>query len=294
MIADRRTAYNRAARARPRPMPMPPTRRHAARELRDDARVRALDPRSRTLRPCVPRQDVRHRVRRRGGRRRQVPRHRSRSQPAAQPRHQAGRRPWLPPAGRGDPEGAGHPEPLRARRARHRHRRDGLRARGRGPGARADRGAAVARARELADGRRAQPRVERQLPDGEADGRGRRHRHAALRRSAPDRHRGDPAAARRRRHRAYLADRLLAHRRDLQPDRRGSRDAGRRADERRQADLPDGHRRRAQQPAAAPVGPVDARRRGAARASRAPRVRRPASICPRRSAPATTASSARI
>jgi amino-acid N-acetyltransferase len=39
------------------------------------------------------------------------------------------------------------------------------------------------------------------------------------------------------------------------------------ADERRQADLPDGHRRRAQRPAPAAVGPLDARRRGAARAS---------------------------
>ena len=124
-------------------------------------------------------------------------------------------------------DGAGHPEPLRARRARHRRRRDGLRARSRRPGARAHRGAAVARPRQLADGRRAQPRVERQLPDGEADGRRRRRRHAADRRSAPHRHRGDPAAARRRRHRADLADRLFADRRDLQPDGRGSRDAGR-------------------------------------------------------------------
>ena len=45
----------------------------------------------------------------------------------------------------------------------------------------------------------------------------RRHRHAADRRSAPHRHRGDPAAARRRRHRADLADRLFADGRDLQP-----------------------------------------------------------------------------
>ena len=158
-----------------------------------------------------------------------VPRRRPRPEPAAQPRHPPRRRARLPAAGRGDPRGAGLREPLRARRARDRRRCDGLRARGRRPGARAHRGDAVARPRELADGRRAQPRLVRQLHHRQADGRRRRRRHAAHRRGAPRRHRGDPAAARRRRHRADLADRLFADRRDLQPHRRGSRDAGRRA-----------------------------------------------------------------
>ena len=95
-----------------------------------------------------------------------------------------------------------------------------------GPGARAHRGPAVARPRQLADGGLAQPRVLGQLHHREAAGRGRRRGHAAHRRGAPRGHRGDPAAPGRRRHRADLAHRLLAHRRDLQPDRRGGRDAG--------------------------------------------------------------------
>ena len=245
--------YNRAHRqvadAATRPchaLPTPP-----GRQFRDDAGVRPPDPVGGAVRARVPGQDLRDRVRRRSRRRRGVPGRHPRPQPAAQPRHPAGRRARLPAAGRGDPGGAGHPEPLRARRAHHRRRRDGLRARGGGPGARADRGAAVARPRQFADGRRAQPRVERQLPDREADGRGRRRRHGAVRRSAPHRHRGDPAAPRRRRHRAHLADRLFADRRDLQPDGRGSRHPGRGPPRGDEAHLPDGHRRRAQRPAAA-------------------------------------------
>ena len=252
-----------------------------------------LDARGGALCARVPRQDVRHRVRRRSRRRRGVPGRHPRSQPAAQPGHPAGRRAWLPPAGRGDPRAAGHREPLRARRARHRSRRDGLRARGRGPGARAHRGAAVAGACQFADGRRAQSRVERQLPHRQADGHRRRRGHAADRRSAPHRHRGDPAAAGRRRHRADLADRLFAHRRDLQPDRRGSRDAGRRAAGGDQAHLPDGRRRRAQRPAAIAHRPFDDRRRGAARQGQQADAPTCGSTCPRPSARATTASSAR-
>ncbi len=190
-------------------------------------------------------------------------------------------------------EAQGIPEPLRARRAGHRRRRDGLRARGCGPGARAHRGAALARPRQLADGRRAQPRVERQLPHRQADGRGRRRRHAADRRGPAHRLRGDPAAPGRRRHRADLADRLFAHRRDLQPDRRGSGNAGRGAAGGGQAHLPHGRRRRAQRPAPAADRPVDDRRRGAARQGRKARAGRHSCTCPPRSAPATTASSAR-
>ena len=163
---------------------------------------------------------------------------------------------------------AGHREPLRLRPAGHRRRDDGLRARGRRPGAQPHRGAALARHRELADGGRAHPRVVGQLHHREADGRRRRRRHAADRRGAARRHRRDPPAPRRRRHRADLAARLLAHRRDLQPRAGGSRDPGRGPPRRAQARVPDGDRRRAQRPPAAPHRAVDARRRGAARAAR--------------------------
>ena len=245
MIAERPHPSGRAAAAcAPAPSATPPrgynrahslrdahahpsVRRPARRELRDDALVRASHPLGRALRPRVPRQDVRHRLRRRGGGRRRVPGRDPRSQPAAQPRHPPRRGARLSPADRGHPRRAAHPEPLRQRRARDRHGCDGLRARSRGPGARAHRGAALARPRQLADGGRAQPRVDGQLPHRQADGRRRRHGHAALRRGAPRRHRGDPAAPGRRRHRADLADRLFAHGRDLQPHRRGSRHAGR-------------------------------------------------------------------
>ena len=205
----------------------PHSRPAARRELSDDARVRAPDPLGGAVRACVSRPHLRDRLRRRSGRRRAVSGRDPRPQPAAQPRHPADRRAWLPPAGRKHPRRAGHSEPLCARRADHRPRCDGLRARGRGAGARAHRGAALARARQLADGRRPQSRVQRQLPDGQADGRGRRRRHAVDRRSPAHRHRGHPAAPGRRRHRADLAHRVLADGRDLQPDRRGSRHAGR-------------------------------------------------------------------
>jgi hypothetical protein len=60
--------------------------RSTARPFRDHARVRPVDPLGGALYPRVSRQDLRHRVRRRSGRRRYVSRHHSRPQPLAQPR----------------------------------------------------------------------------------------------------------------------------------------------------------------------------------------------------------------
>ena len=171
-----RRRYNRAhSRSRPLSAACPARcRRPERRPAANSATMRAfvqLDPLGGAVRARVPRQDVRHRVRRRGRRRRQVPRHHPRPEPAAQPRHPPRRRARLPAAGRGDPRSS------RASRAATRTAcasptpSDGLRARSRGPGARAHRGAAVARPRQLADGRRAQPRVDRQLHHRQADGR---------------------------------------------------------------------------------------------------------------------------
>ena len=61
--------------------------RRAHRAFRDHARVRAMDPAGGAVHPCLPGQDVRHRVRRRGRRRRHLSRRHPRSQSAAQPRH---------------------------------------------------------------------------------------------------------------------------------------------------------------------------------------------------------------
>ncbi len=168
-------------------------------------------------------------------------------------------------ADRSHPQAAEHPQHVQPRTARDRRRDAGLRARGNRPCAQPHRGAALARRRQLADGRRAHSRRRRQLPDGEADRRARRRRHAMDRRSPPRRRVGDSAAARRRRHRAGFAARILAYRGDLQPRAGRGRHPGRRPPVGAQADLPDGNRWRSQRPPPAAERAFDARRRGAAR-----------------------------
>ena len=269
-----------------------PTRTPTARAFRDHAGLRPVDPLGGAVHTRVPRQDLRDRLRRRGRRRRHVSRHHSRPQPAAQPRRPPRRRPRLAPPDRGHSRAAGHREPLRVRPAHHRHRDHGLRARSQRPGALAHRGAALARDRQFADGRGAHPRFLRQFHHGQAVGRARRHRHAADRRSPPRGYRRHPPAPGRRRHRADLAARLFAHRRDLQPGAGGGRDPGRGPALRAQARLSHGDRRRAQRPAPAPR--PSCRRRTPTLSSRPPAAScRPMSstTCRARSGPATTASS---
>ncbi len=147
--------------------------------------IRAAAP----VHPRAARQDDRHRLRWRGRRRRDLPRHRARPQPVAQPRHAPGRGARRAPADRGDTEAAEHRQSLPQGAARHRRGDDGLRARGDGSRAQPHRGAAVARARQFADGRRAHPRRRRQLHHRQADRHRRRHRHGIHRRGSPRRHR---------------------------------------------------------------------------------------------------------
>ena len=273
---------------------MPRFRDKPRSELGDDTGVRAMDPLGRAVHPRVSRQDLRHRFRRRGRRRRNLPRHRPRPQPAAQPGHPPGRRARIAAADRSDPQAAEHPQPYnRGLRVTDAETLDCVLE-----------GTGHARSRieallslGVANSPMAGARIRvvggnflTAKPIGVLDGVDMQWTGEVRRVDVV----GDSPAARRRRHRAGFAARILAHRGDLQPGAGRGRDPGRRPPFGAQADLPDGNRRRAQRPPPAADRAFDARRRGAAR--QRTRSCRPTSstTCPARSAPATTASSARI